>query len=137
MSFHVDYFEYEVTKKGRSKILEEITDANRQGRAENALVLFSNFEKQDEGKPDIVAKVVATVDGVAAQLKVQNLVLVPFAHLFGELSSLGYARDALVELEGKLAESGYSVVRLPFGWFNQIEMRAKGHPLSRISRRVD
>jgi len=31
----------------------------------------------------------------------------------------------------------YSVLRLPFGWFNELEMKAKGHPLSRISRIIE
>jgi threonyl-tRNA synthetase len=37
----------------------------------------------------------------------------------------------------KLKLKGYFVLRLPFGWFNELEMKAKGHPLSRISRIVE
>jgi threonyl-tRNA synthetase len=36
-----------------------------------------------------------------------------------------------------LTEKGYNTLRPPFGWFNEIELKAKGHPLSRISRIID
>ena len=34
----------------------------------------------------------------------------------------------------QIASTGFTVIRPPFGWFNELEMKAKGHPLSRISR---
>ena len=29
-----------------------------------------------------------------------------------------------------------AVTRTPFGWFNTLEIRAKGHPLSRVARTI-
>ena len=63
--------------------------------------------------------------------------ILPFAHLFGQLSSLDYAFEAFKKIESLLKLKDYSVLRLPFGWFNELEMKAKGHPLSRISRIVE
>jgi threonyl-tRNA synthetase len=54
LSFHVDHFWYKVTKKGRSKIIEEITEENREGRIEDALVLFISMEKLDEEDPNLI-----------------------------------------------------------------------------------
>ena len=137
LSFHVDHFWYKVTKKGRSKVIEEITEENKENRVENALVLFISMEKRDEEDPNLIEKGVSEIEKITNQLKISNLVILPFAHLFGQLSSLEYAFDAFKKLESILNSKNYSVIRLPFGWFNELEMKAKGHPLSRISRIIE
>ena len=134
LSFHVDYFSYKVTKKGRSGIIEEITDSNKESRVENAIILFISMEKQDETSLNLIDKSILEIEKITKQLKVSNIVIVPFAHLFGQLSTLEYAFKTLKEINKKLIDIGYSSIRLPFGWFNELEMKAKGHPLSRISR---
>ena len=126
-----------MTQRGRSEVIEQVTDENREKRVENALVLFISMEKADEANASIIDRAVDEIGKILDQLKIQTVVLNPFAHLFGELSSLSYAQDALKTLGEKLAGRGHLVTRIPFGWFNEIEMRAKGHPLSRIGRRIE
>ncbi|MFQ6076023.1 MAG: threonyl-tRNA synthetase editing domain-containing protein, partial [Candidatus Bathyarchaeia archaeon] len=58
------------------------------------------------------------------------------AHLFGELSTPEVAIKTLMLTEEGLVQHGFKVTRTPFGWFNTLELRAKGHPLSRVARRV-
>ncbi len=137
LSFHVDYFRYKVTKKGRSKIIEEITENNREAQIKNALVLFISTEKRDEENPEFLEKGIVEIEKITAQLKISNIVIVPFAHLFGQLSTLEFAFMSFKKIESNLKLKDYSVLRLPFGWFNELEMKAKGHPLSRISRIVE
>ena len=137
LSFHVEYFRYKVTKKGRSKIIEEITENNREAQIKNALVLFISTEKRDEDNPEFLKKGIAEIEKITAQLKISNIVIVPFAHLFGQLSTLEFSFESFKILESNLKLKDYSVLRLPFGWFNELEMKAKGHPLSRISRIVE
>ena len=137
LSFHCTSFGYKVTKKGRSKIIEEITDANRENQMKDALVLFISMEKQDEPKQDIITRGIIEIEKITAQLKIKNIVVLPFAHLFGKLSSLDFAFESFKEIESLLKSKEFSVIRLPFGWFNELEMNAKGHPLSRISRVIE
>jgi len=137
LSFHVDFFKYKVTKKGRSKVIEEITEENRENQAENALVLFISLEKQDETNPGALNRRVSEIEKITTQLKILNIVIIPFAHLFGQLSSLEFAFESFKKIESMLKLKNYSVVRLPFGWFNELQMKAKGHPLSRISRIIE
>ena len=137
LSFHVDYFRYKVTKKGRSKIIEEITENNREAQIKNALVLFISTEKRDEENPEFLKKGIAEIEKITAQLKISNIVIVPFAHLFGQLSTLEFSFESFKRIESNLKLKDYSVLRLPFGWFNELEMKAKGHPLSRISRIIE
>ena len=37
-------------------------------------------------------------------------------------------------IEKELKETGMKVIRTPFGWFDTLEIKAKGHPLSRVAR---
>ncbi len=137
LSFHVDYFRYKVTKKGRSKVIEEITEDNRESQIKNALVLFISTEKRDEENSEILKKSIIEIEKITNQLKIPNIVIVPFAHLFGQLSTIEFSFEFFKKIESKLKMMDYSVLRLPFGWFNELEMKAKGHPLSRISRIIE
>lgn len=137
LSFHVDYFRYKVTKKGRSKVIEEITEDNREAQIKNALVLFISTEKHDEENSEILKKSIIEIEKITNQLKISNIVIVPFAHLFGKLSTIEFSFEFFKKIELELKMMEYSVLRLPFGWFNELEMKAKGHPLSRISRIIE
>jgi hypothetical protein len=62
--------------------------------------------------------------------------LLPFAHLFAEPAP---PREALGIIDGiveALRIDGLEVQRPPFGWFHRWELNAKGHPLSRVARRI-
>ena len=41
---------------------------------------------------------------------------------------------AIQAIEEGLRAKGLAVTRTPFGWFNTLDIRAKGHPLSRVAR---
>ena len=137
LSFHVNSFGYKITKKGRSKIIEEITEENKENHIENAIVLFIASDKEDESNLDIIENLIYEILKIVRQLKVKNIVLIPFAHLFGQLSSMDYAFESLKNIEKFLKEKGFFVIRMPFGWFSEFDMKAKGHPLSRISRIIN
>jgi len=70
LSFHVDYFRYIETKKGRSKVIEEITENNREAQIKNALVLFITTEKRDEENPEFLERGIAEIEKITAQLKI-------------------------------------------------------------------
>lgn len=136
LSFHCAYFRYAVKKKSRSAVLEELTAENKAGEVDNVVVLFISVEKQDEENPLFIQSALGEIEKIASQLKVSNVVLLSFAHLFGELSDEGFGFEALKELHLRLNDKGYATLRPPYGWFNELELKAKGHPLSRMSRRV-
>ncbi len=133
LAWHVDYVTAKPTEKGRSTLVE---DANPV-KAENALLVFANFEKSDEThQEEVIAKAADEIAAIAAQLKVTEVVLNPFAHLFAEPAQLDVARDMLDGLRDQLLKRDFTVMKLAFGMFYEIELRAKGHRLSRIARTV-
>ena len=136
LMFHVDDFSSTITEKGRSKIVEDC-DPDRTIRSAESLLILTSVEKQDEPNPgEISEKAADEIAKLAHQLKVNTIVLHPFAHLFSDLSRPKVAMETLKLVEGELARRGFEVIRTPFGWFNTIDLKAKGHPLSRVARTV-
>ena len=132
--WHVDHFAAHPTSRGRSTVADEVPPAVA---VEDAVVVFAQSEKADEADPAAVAtRASQAIAEVAAGLKATTIVLHSFAHLFGELSSPSIARSALGETERLLAATGLEVHQTAFGWFNELELRAKGHPYSRQARQV-
>ncbi len=133
--WHVDHFKSTTTERGRSPVVEEYLDPTVE--ASEALVVFAAAERDDEAHPEAVAqKGVDEIAKLARNLKATSIVLVPFAHLFAELASPEAALGMLRGMEAGLLGRGFQVSRVPFGWFNTLEIRAKGHPVSRVARTV-
>jgi threonyl-tRNA synthetase len=132
---HVNSFCCTITTKGRSKVYEEYDDPIT--RVDEALIVLASVERGDERAPEIVAKRASTeIAKLAGQLKVTTVVLHPFAHLFAELGAPEVAIDVLSRTQRELATAGLQAYRTPFGWFNSLQIAAKGHPLSRVARIV-
>lgn len=133
MCWHVDYFKASPSDTGRSNVVEQ----GKPLETGEALLIFASFEKQDENDSARIAGSAAEeIAGIASQLKVHSIVLNPFAHLFGDLASPKAANEMLGELYARLAERGFETHKLAFGIFYEIELKAKGHRLARISRIV-
>ena len=133
--WHVDEFVATPTERGRSKV----ADADPQvAQIHDGLVVFAACEQADEADPAAVAgRATAAIIEVARQLGARELVLHSFAHLFVEkLSAPATALGILNGVQERLEVEGYTVSQSAFGWFNRLEMRAKGHPLSRVARQV-
>jgi threonyl-tRNA synthetase len=133
---HVDHFSSTITKKGRSKIVED-WDPRRTITTQEALLILASVERQDVPHPaETAEKAAGEIVRLAQQLKVNTIVLHPFAHLFANLSDPEIAVETLKRTEQELIQHGFTVIRTPFGWFNTLELKAKGHPLSRVARTI-
>jgi threonyl-tRNA synthetase len=133
LALHVDHFRTRVTERGRSKVVEEPREPEL--RVDEALVALCSVERGDEAAPESVAAQTADeIGSLARQLGASRVVLHPFAHLFAQLARPEVAVQVLAEVEQGLRRRGFEVDRTPFGWFNTLELKAKGHPLSRVAR---
>ena len=132
--WHMDEFVAEPTERGRSPV----ADAEPQTvRVEDSLVVFAAVEKKDEAEPETIAeRATAAIVQVAKQLGVRTVVLHSFSHLFVELSTPATAQQVLGAIQTRLEAEDYNVAQTAFGWFNRLNMQAKGHPLSRVARQV-
>ena len=133
LAIHVDYFSSKITQKGRSKLVEPYDDPVTE--VSEALLLLTSVEKDDEAAPEVVAdRASDEIARLADSLKVNSLVLHSFAHLFANLSTPEVAVKVMKDVEDRLRTRGFTVIRTPFGYFNTLDIKAKGHPLSRVAR---
>ena len=132
---HSDYLNYNV--KNKTPVAEEIEDAKKQGAFDESLFVFTAVEKDDENNPQgIVKNLVKEVIKTNDQVKAENIVLYPYAHLSSSLSSPKVAVQVLKDAEEALNAEGLNVKRVPFGWYKAFEISCKGHPLSELSRTI-
>ncbi len=133
LAIHTSRIGWNATRK--TKFAEEIE--KKEDSMENCVVLFSCVEKQDESEPARV------VDGATHEvmkrlgmLKVNRVVVFPFAHLTSTLGRPETALQILKGLEKSLAGHGCEVKRAPFGWYKEYELKSTGHPLSELSMSI-
>ena len=132
---HSDYLNYNV--KNKTPVAEDIEEAKKAGSFDDSLVVFTAVEKDDENNPEgIVKNLVAEVKKANDQVKAENIVLYPYAHLSSSLSSPKVAVQILKDAEAALKEEDFTVQRVPFGWYKAFEISCKGHPLSELSRSI-
>ena len=132
---HSDYLNYNV--KNKTPVAEEIEEAKKEGSFDDSLVVFTAVEKEDENNPEgIVSNLVKEVKKANDQVKAQNIVLYPYAHLSSSLSSPKVAVQILKDAEQALLAENLTVIRVPFGWYKAFEISCKGHPLSELSRTI-
>ncbi|EHP84752.1 threonine--tRNA ligase [Methanotorris formicicus] len=130
---HSDYLEFEA--KDKTKIAEETDVLN--GKMEECLTTFIAVERDDEENVEgIIRGAVEEIEKVAKQLKIDNIVVYPYAHLSSDLSSPEVAKNVLKGIEEELKNKNYNVLRAPFGWYKAFKISCKGHPLSELSRKI-
>ncbi len=134
LTLHVDYINFKPLKKAL-KSIADLSETEKKGReVGESLVVLTAIEKGDLVK-DAVGELVKNVKDVAGQVKVSNIVLYPYAHLSSNLSNPDTAIEIL-EKAGKELAKEFNVVRAPFGYYKQFELKVKGHPLSELSREI-
>jgi threonyl-tRNA synthetase len=132
---HSDYLKYKT--KSKTRIAEEIKDDKKEGIYENALVVFTAVEKEDENVMDIVVEnAINEIKEVFGKVGAKIVAIYPYAHLSSSLSSPEAAKEILMSMEARLKELGVNVKRVPFGWYKSFEVSCKGHPLSELSRTI-
>ncbi|RLF62491.1 MAG: threonine--tRNA ligase [Thermoplasmata archaeon] len=130
---HTDYIEYEAKEKA-IKGAEEIDTGK--DRLDEALAVFVAVEKDDEEVIDGTVKNASDeISEVAENVKVEKIMLYPYAHLSSNLSSPDAAKEALEKLKQELSKK-FVVKSAPFGWYKAFKLSCKGHPLAELSREI-
>ncbi len=131
---HADFIEFKIKEKA-IQAAEEFDE--KEGRAEDCLVVFTAVEKADEKDPNKAADMlVSEIEDVARQLKAESVVLYPYAHLSSNLAIPSVAKDVL-KLARKKLQDKFKLSYAPFGWYKEFNIKTKGHPLSELSRELN
>jgi len=131
---HCDYIRFKPLKKALKNPEELNEEQKKEKEVRECLVVLSAVEKGDSVKAS-VPELIKNIEGVAKDVQAEKIVLYPYAHLSSELALPDIAIEVLKEAEKQL-KSKFQVVRAPFGYYKEFELKVKGHPLSELSREI-
>lgn len=131
LQLHSDFIVYKPVQK-EIAIAEDAE--KKEIRLEEVVVLFTAVEDHDN---DAVAR--RAVDEVRAflgKLKVNRILIYPYAHLSSNLAKPAEALKIVKAMEAYAKDKGIETYRAPFGWNKQFTVAVKGHPLAEQSREI-
>ncbi len=101
-------------------------------RVEEVVVLFTAIEEGDN--PAMAQKAIDDVRAFLGKLKVNRILIYPFAHLSSNLSQPSQALSIINDMEAYAKSKSIETYRAPFGWNKQFTISIKGHPLAEQAR---
>ncbi len=129
LQLHSDFVEYRPVQKEIS-IAEEAE--KKPVRLEEIVVLFTAVEEGDD--KDVAKKAIDEVSLFLKNLKVNRIIIYPYAHLSSNLAKPTEALKVVKAMEVEAKDKGIETFRAPFGWNKQFTISIKGHPLAEQSR---
>ncbi len=109
---------------------EEVGKEKR--RLEEVVVLFTAVEEGDD--ETVAEQAVEEARDFLVKLKVNRILIYPYAHLSSNLAKPATALKIIKKMEKHAKENGIETFRAPFGWNKQFTISIKGHPLAEQSR---
>ncbi|MCX8193903.1 MAG: threonine--tRNA ligase [Candidatus Pacearchaeota archaeon] len=134
LTLHCDYIKFRPLKKAIAASEELSKEQEKSTIVKECLVVFTAIEESD--KKNAAELLVDNIIDIVSQVKCNNIVLYPYAHLSPYLAKPDFAMAVLKEAEKILLNKKYKVVRAPFGYYKEFELKCKGHPLSELSRSI-
>jgi len=104
----------------------------KENRIEEVVLLLTAVEEGDDEA--VSQKAVDDVRAFLGKLKVNRILIYPYAHLSSNLAKPAEALKVLKAMEAYAKEKGVETYRAPFGWNKQFAVSVKGHPLAEQSR---
>jgi len=134
ISLHCDYITFKPLKKALKQPEELSEERKKEIKIDECLVILTAVEKSDS--LNLVNDLVKNIEDISKQVKTNNIVLYPYAHLSSNLGNPDLAMQILEKAEQELKKLKYKVTRAPFGYYKEFELKVKGHPLSELSREI-
>ena len=131
LQLHSNFIEYEVIEK-EVAIAEEYEEKKQ--RLEELAVLFTCIEEGDD--EDVARRAMEETKSSLEKLKVNRILIYPYAHLSNRLAKPTTALRVVKTMEEHAKEVGIETYRTPFGWCKQFSISIKGHPLAEQFRLV-
>ena len=134
LALHCDYIKFKPLKKALREPEELTEERKKEIGVKEPLVIMAAIEKADEKNKQIIQQLTEEIQKIAEQVKAKKIVLYPYAHLSSSLAAPKFAQETLEKADKELSKLKYNVIRAPFGYYKEFELKVKGHPLSELSR---
>jgi len=131
LQLHSNFIEYKPIKK---EIATAEKCEKKKQRLEELVVLFTCVEEGDDEA--VARKAVEGVRSSLQKLKVNKVLIYPYAHLSSNLAKPTNALKVIKAMEKHAKETGIETYRTPFGWCKQFSISIKGHPLAEQSKAI-
>jgi threonyl-tRNA synthetase len=131
LQLHSNFIVYKPVQK-EIAIAEEAE--KKENRLEEVVVLFTAVEKGDSEA--VGRKAIDEVETFLGKLKVNRILIYPYAHLSSNLAGPADALKIVKTMETYAKEKNIETHRAPFGWNKQFTISIKGHPLAEQSREI-
>ncbi len=131
LQLHSNFIEYTPIQK-EIAAAEEVE--KKTVRLEEIVVLFTAVEEGDN--ISVAEKAIEEVYAFLEKLKVNRILIYPYAHLSSKLAKPSEALKIVKAMESFAKEKGIETFRAPFGWNKQFTLSIKGHPLAEQSRTI-
>ena len=131
LQLHSNFIEYEAVEK-EIALAEE--PEKKKDRLEELVVLFTAVEEGDD--TNVAQKAMESTKASLDQLKVNRILIYPYAHLSNNLAKPADALKVLNEMKNIAKELGLETYWTPFGWCKKFSISIKGHPLAEHLRIV-
>jgi threonyl-tRNA synthetase len=125
LQLHSNFIEYKPIKR-EVKLAEECDEKER--RLEELVVLFTCVEEGDDEA--VAKKAIEEIKASLEKLKVNKILIYPYAHLSANLARPADALKTLTAMEKYAREADIETYRTPFGWCKRFSISIKGHPLA-------
>jgi threonyl-tRNA synthetase len=125
LQLHSNFIEYKPVQK-EIAMAEEAE--KKPVRLEEIVVLFTAVEEGDD--ETIAQKAIDEVQAFLEKLKVNRVIIYPYAHLSSNLAKPTEALRIVKAMEAYAKEKRIEAHRAPFGWNKQFTISIKGHPLA-------
>ena len=129
LQLHSNFIVFKPVEK-EINIAEEV--AKEETRVEEVVVLFTAVEEGDSSA--LAQKAIDDARAFLGKLKVNRVLIYPFAHLSSNLSQPSQALSIIKDMEVYAKSKGIETFRAPFGWNKQFTISIKGHPLAEMAR---
>jgi threonyl-tRNA synthetase len=131
LQLHSNFIEY----KPIQKEIATVEEAEKKSvRLEEIVVLFTAIEEGDD--VTVAKKAIDEVRAFVEKLKVNRILIYPYAHLSSNLAKPVEALKVVKAMESYAKEKEIETYRAPFGWNKQFTISIKGHPLAEQSRAI-
>ncbi|PVX24329.1 MAG: threonine--tRNA ligase [Candidatus Bathyarchaeum sp.] len=131
LQLHSNFIEYEAVEK-EIDLAEE--PEKKHDRLEELAVLFVAVEEGDDA--NVARKAMENTKASLCKLKVNKILIYPYAHLSNTLAKPAGALKVLNEMKNISKELGLETYSTPFGWCKKFSISIKGHPLAEHLRIV-
>jgi len=129
LQLHSNFIEYKPIEKEIE--IAEPTE-KKPKKFEEIVVLFTSVEEGDN--ESVAEKAIEEVKNSLQTLKVNRILIYPYAHLSSILAKPTTALQILKKMEEYAKKKGIETYRTPFGWCKQFSLSIKGHPLAEQSK---